>query len=59
MKPKQQPKSKKGKNSKKKQHNVTFKNNKDILADLEENKEKENEEYNPKMTRIIFHGNNY
>ena len=53
------PKKKTGKNSKKKQHNITLKNNKDILADLEENKEKENEENNPKMTRIIFHGNNY
>ena len=57
--PKQKPKTKAGKNSKKKQHNITLKNNKDILADLEENKEKENEENNPKMTRIIFHGNNY
>jgi hypothetical protein len=57
--PKQKPKTKVGKNSKKKQHNITLKNNKDILADLEENKEKENEENNPKMTRIIFHGNNY
>ena len=53
------PKKKTGKNSKKKQHNITLKNNKDILADLEENKEKKNEENNPKMTRIIFHGNNY
>ena len=40
----------------KKQHKITLKNNKDILADLEENK---NNEESSKLTKIIFHGNNY
>ena len=59
IKPKQKQKNKTGKHSKKKQHNITLKNNKDILADLEENKRKENDENNPKITRVIYHGKDY
>ena len=51
------PKKKTGKNSKKKQHNITLKNNKDILADLEENKN--NERNDTKYTKVIFHGKDY
>ena len=46
-----------GKHSRKKQHRITLKNNKDILADLEENKN--NEQNNSKWTKVIFHGKNY
>jgi hypothetical protein len=46
-----------GKHSRKKQHKITLKNNKDILADLEENKN--NEQNNSKWTKVIFHGKNY
>lgn len=42
-------------NQKKKQHKITIKNNKDILADL--NKDKN--EINPKFTKVIFHGEDY
>lgn len=55
-KTKQKQKNKNGKHSKKKQHKITLKNNKDILADLEENKINED---NSKYTKIIFHGDDY
>ena len=55
-KQKQKHQTKNGKHSRKKQHKITLKNNKDILADLEENK---NNEDNSKYTRIIFHGKDY
>ena len=42
----------------KKQHKITLKNNKDILADLDKDKIDKNE-INPKITKIIFHGENY
>ena len=48
---------KNGKHSRKKQHRITLKNNKDILADLEENKN--NEDNNSKFTKVIFHGKDY
>ena len=48
-------KAKSQRNQKKKQHKTTIKNNKDILADL--NKDKN--ELNPKFTKVIFHGDNY
>ena len=51
-KQKQKSRNKNGKNSRKKQHKKTLKNNKDILADLEENK---NNEDNMNYPRIIFH----
>ena len=41
------------------EHKITLKNNKDILADLEKNKTKEKSESNPKLTKVIFHGENY
>ena len=44
---------------KKPEHKITLKNNKDILADLEKNKTKEKSESNPKLTKVIFHGENY
>ena len=53
---KQKSRTKTGKHSRKKQHKITLKNNKDILADLEENK---NNQYNTKYTKVIFHGQNY
>ena len=53
---KPKPRTKNGKHSRKRQHRLTLKNNKDILADLEENK---NNEDNSKYTRIIFHGKDY
>ena len=53
---KQKSRTKTGKHSRKKQHKITLKNNKDILADLEENK---NYQYNTKYTKVIFHGQNY
>ena len=43
---------------KKKQHKITIKNNKDILADLDKDKN-DNNEINPKLTKVIFHGENY
>ena len=46
-----------GKHSRKKQHIKTLKNNKDILADLEENKN--NERDDSKYTKVIFHGKDY
>ena len=49
--------TKTGKHSRKKQHKITLKNNKDILADLEENKN--NEDNNSKFTKVIFHGKDY
>ena len=55
-KKKQKSRNKNGKNSRKKQHKKTLKNNKDILADLEENK---NNEDNMNYPRIIFHGKDY
>ena len=45
-------------NQKKKQHKITIKNNKDILADLNKDKNDKNE-INPKLTKVIFHGENY
>ena len=54
---KQKPRTKNGRHSRKKQHKITLKNNKDILADLEENKN--GEENNSKYTKIIFHGKDY
>ena len=56
QKTRQKPKTKNGRHSRKKQHKITLKNNKDILADLEENK---NEEDNSKFTKVIFHGKDY
>jgi hypothetical protein len=44
---------------KKPQHRITLKNNKDILADLEKNKKDEKSVSNPKLTKVIFHGENY
>ena len=44
---------------KKKQHKKTIKNNNDLLADLQKDNLKENEESNPKFTKVIFHGTNY
>ena len=44
---------------KKKQHKKTIKNNNDLLADLQKDKPKENEESNPKFTKVIFHGTDY
>ena len=55
-KTKQKPRNKNGKHSRKKQHKITLKNNQDILADLEENK---NNQENSKYTRVIFHGKDY
>jgi hypothetical protein len=48
-----------GKHSRKKQHRITLKNNKDILADLEKNKKDEKSVSNPKLTKVIYHGENY
>ena len=56
QKSRQKPRTKNGRHSRKKQHKITLKNNKDILADLEENK---NDENNSKFTKIIFHGKDY
>ena len=53
---KQKSRNKNGKHSRKKQHKTTLKNNKDILADLEGNK---NNEDNLNYPRIIFHGKDY
>ena len=53
---KQKPRNKNGKHSRKKQHKITLKNNQDILADLEGNK---NNVENSKYTRVIFHGKDY
>ena len=44
---------------KKPQHKITLKNNKDILADLEKNKKDEKSVSNPKLTKVIYHGENY
>ena len=57
QKNKPKAKTRNGKHSRKKQHRITLKNNKDILADLEENKN--NEQNNSKWTKVIFHGKNY
>ena len=43
---------------KKKEHKITIKNNKDILADLNKDKN-DNNEIDPKLTKVIFHGENY
>ena len=40
-------------------HKITLKNNADILGDLQENKTKEKKEINSKLTKVIFHGENY
>ena len=57
QKNKPKAKAKTGKHSRKKQHIKTLKNNKDILADLEENKN--NERNDTKYTKVIFHGKDY
>ena len=44
---------------KKRQHKITIKNNNDILADLQKDKTREKAETNPKLTKVIFHGDNY
>ena len=41
------------------QHKTTLKNNKDILADLEKNKTGEKSVSKPKMTKVIYHGEDY
>ena len=40
-------------------HKTTLKNNADILSDLPKNKANEKKEINPKLTKVIFHGDNY
>jgi hypothetical protein len=40
-------------------HKTTLKNNADILGDLPKNKTNEKKEINPKLTKVIFHGDNY
>lgn len=40
-------------------HKTTLKNNADILGDLPKNKANEKKEINPKLTKVIFHGDNY
>ena len=40
-------------------HKLTLKNNADLLGDLQKNKNNENTELNPKITKVIFHGDNY
>jgi len=40
-------------------HKITLKNNADILGDLQENKTNEKNEINSKLTKVIFHGENY
>ena len=40
-------------------HKTTLKNNADILGDLPKNKTNEKKEINPKLTKVIFHGENY
>jgi hypothetical protein len=47
------------KNQKKKQHKLTIKKNNDILADLQKDKPNEKNESNSKLTKVIFHGDNY
>ena len=44
---------------KKKQHKITIKNNNDILAGLQKENCNESKESNPKLTKVIFHGNDY
>ncbi len=44
---------------KKKQHKLTIKKNNDMLADLQKNNSNEKAESNPKLTKVIFHGENY
>ena len=46
-------------NQKKKQHKLTIKNNNNILADLQKDKPNEKNESNSKLTKVIFHGDNY
>ena len=46
-------------NQKKKQHRLTIKNNNNILADLQKDKTNEKNESNSKITKVIFHGDNY
>ena len=60
LKDKKKVKIKPLRNQKKKpQHKITLKNNKDILADLEKNKTGEKSVSNPKLTKVIYHGDNY
>ena len=40
-------------------HKTTLKNNADLLGDLPKNKANEKKEINPKLTKVIFHGENY
>ena len=40
-------------------HKTTLKNNADLLGDLPKNKTNEKKEINPKLTKVIFHGDNY
>ena len=40
-------------------HKITLKNNANILGDLQENKANEKNEINSKLTKVIFHGENY
>ena len=44
---------------KKKQHKLTIKKNNDMLADLQKDNSNEKAETNPKLTKVIFHGDNY
>lgn len=40
-------------------HKTTLKNNADLLGDLPKNKSNEKKEINPKLTKVIFHGDDY
>jgi len=40
-------------------HKITLKNNANILGDLQDNKANEKNEINSKLTKVIFHGENY